>query len=117
MSRVARLPAMSRVARLPAMTRLSAAAPRLTFRAATALLAWAALASPAAACSVCYGNADNGSPLVTAARLGVFLLLGITAAVLAGFVRFFFVLRKRALAAERDAIALERSEFQRSPTP
>ena len=74
-------------------------------------------AAPAAACSVCYGNADKGAPLVSSARLGVFLLLGVTAAVLAAFARFFFVLRKRALAAERDSIALEWSELQRSSTP
>lgn len=74
-------------------------------------------AAPAAACSVCYGNADQGEPLVDSARIGVFLLLGVTAAVLAAFARFFFVLRKRALAAERDAIALEWSELQRSTMP
>ena len=76
-----------------------------------------ALAAPAAACSVCYGRADNGNALVSSARLGVFLLLGITAAVLAAFGRFFFVLRSRALAAERDSIALEWSELQRSSMP
>jgi hypothetical protein len=74
-------------------------------------------AAPAAACSVCYGRADKGSALVSSARLGVFLLLGITAAMLAAFARFFFVLRKRALAAERDAIALEWSNLQRSSMP
>lgn len=81
------------------------------------LAAWWLFASPAFACSVCYGNADQANPLVSSARLGVFLLLGVTAAVLAAFVRFFFVLRRRALAAEREAIALEWSEFQRSPMP
>lgn len=81
------------------------------------LAGWLALASPALACSVCIGNADKASPLVASARLGVFLLLAVTAAVLAAFARFFFVLRKRALAAERNAIALEWSELQRSSTP
>ena len=75
------------------------------------------LAAPAAACSVCYGRADKGSALVSSARLGVFLLLGITVAVLAAFTRFFFVLRNRALAAERESIALEWSELQRSSMP
>ena len=75
------------------------------------------LAAPAAACSVCYGRADKGSALVSSARLGVFLLLGITVAVLGAFTRFFFVLRNRALAAERDAIALEWSSLQRSSMP
>jgi hypothetical protein len=85
---------------------------------AAAAVAWQLLAAaPSAACTVCYGNADKGDPLVDSARIGVFLLLGVTAAVLAAFVRFFFVLRKRALAAERDAIALEWSALQRSTTP
>jgi hypothetical protein len=76
------------------------------------------LAAPAAACSVCYGRAEgDGAALVSSARLGVFLLLGITVAMLAAFARFFFVLRNRALAAEREAIALEWSELQRSSTP
>jgi hypothetical protein len=84
--------------------------------AVTALAGWATLAVPAAACSVCYGNA-KAAPLVSSARLGVFLLLGITVAVLGAFSRFFFVLRKRALAAERDAIALEWAQLQRSSIP
>jgi hypothetical protein len=75
------------------------------------------LSAPAAACSVCYGRADKGAALVSSARLGVFLLLGITVAMLAAFARFFFVLRNRALAAERDAIALEWSDLQRSSMP
>ena len=75
------------------------------------------LAAPAAARSVCYGRADKGSALVSSARLGVFLLLGVTVAVLGAFARFFFVLRNRALAAERDAIALEWSALQRSSMP
>ena len=50
-------------------------------------------ASPAAACSVCYGGDDNGSGMVTSARLGVFLLLAITMVVLGAFARFFFYLR------------------------
>jgi hypothetical protein len=84
---------------------------------ATWVAGWILAASPAAACTVCYGNVDKGAPLVNSARLGVFLLLGITAAVLAAFARFFFVLRKRALAAERDAIAVEWSQLQRSSMP
>jgi len=92
------------------MSRLSAA---VAAGLATQLL----IAAPAAACSVCYGRADKGSALVSSARLGVFLLLAITVAVLAAFARFFFVLRNRALAAERESIALEWSELQRSSMP
>ena len=72
-------------------------------------------AAPAMACEVCYGGAANGSPMVTAARLGVFLLLGVTVAVLGGFTKFFFYLRGRARQAEIDGLASEWAQFQRSP--
>ncbi len=98
------------MSRLTSLIRLSA-----TVAAGFALQLF--LAAPAAACSVCYGRADKGSALVSSARLGVFLLLGITVSVLAAFSRFFFVLRNRALAAERESIALEWSELQRSTMP
>jgi hypothetical protein len=39
------------------------------------------------ACSVCFGAADG--PLLSAARLGVLVMLAITCAVLVAFVRFF----------------------------
>ena len=90
-------------------------------RAAAALRA-AALASllpaaPAVACEVCFGAADNGSPMVTGARLGVFLLLGITVAVLGAFVAFFLYLRQRARRVELDGIESEWAQLQRSATP
>ncbi len=71
-------------------------------------------ASPAVACEVCYGAGDSASPLVSGARLGVFLLLGITGAVLAAFARFFFYLRNRARQAEVEQIASEWIQLQRS---
>jgi hypothetical protein len=71
-------------------------------------------ALPAAACSVCYGTADSGSPLVSGARLGVFLLLAVTAGVLGGFAKFFFYLRNRARQAEVEQIASEWAQLQRS---
>jgi hypothetical protein len=70
--------------------------------------------APAFACTVCYGAEDNGSPLITAARLGVFFLLAVTVAVLGGFTRFFFILRDRARKAESATIASEWAQFQRS---
>lgn len=70
--------------------------------------------APALACDVCYGAASSSSPLVSGARLGVFLLLGITAAVLGGFAKFFFYLRNRARQAETEQIASEWTQFQRS---
>jgi hypothetical protein len=86
--------------------------------AATALLLSALSAAlgaaPALACDVCYGAASTSSPLVSGARLGVFLLLGITVAVLGGFAKFFFYLRNRARQAETEQIASEWTQFQRS---
>jgi len=82
--------------------------------AAVALLLGALGAVPALACDVCYGAASSGSPLISGARLGVFLLVGITVAVLGGFARFFFYLRNRARQAEVDQIASEWAQLQRS---
>jgi len=82
---------------------------------AMALLLGALGAAPALACDVCYGAAANsGSPLVSGARLGVFLLIAVTAAVLGGFVRFFLYLRNRARQSETEQIASEWAQFQRS---
>jgi hypothetical protein len=83
--------------------------------AAATVTGWLLLAAaPAAACSVCFGSRDNGSPLVTGARLGVLLLLGVTVAVLGGLTRFFFHLRARARRAESEGIAAEWADLQRS---
>jgi heme/copper-type cytochrome/quinol oxidase subunit 2 len=71
-------------------------------------------AVPAAACEVCYGAADSGSPLVSGARLGVFLLLAVTAVVLGAFAKFFLYLRNRARQAEIEQIDSEWAQFQRS---
>ncbi|MFL6264310.1 MAG: hypothetical protein ACJ76Y_31875 [Thermoanaerobaculia bacterium] len=81
---------------------------------AMALLLGALGAAPALACSTCYGAADSGSPLVSGARLGVFLLLAVTAAVLGAFAKFFFYLRNRARQAEIEQITSEWAQFQRS---
>ncbi len=61
------------------------------------VLALAVLAAPPApvlACSTCYGAASG--PMVDAARLGVFVLLGIVLAVQFGLLLFFLYLRRRA---------------------
>ncbi len=81
---------------------------------ATTWLVVAIAAAPAAACTVCYGARDSGSALVGAARLGIFLLLGVTVSVLGGFARFFFHLRQRARRAELDAVASDWAQLQRS---
>lgn len=78
------------------------------------LLLSALAAAPAAACDVCYGAADSASPMISGARLGVFLLLGITGTMLGAFARFFFYLRKRARQTEVEQIASEWTQLQRS---
>lgn len=95
----------------------SAPSRRRALVAATTLASLAAVpfgAASAAACEICYGSTANGSPLVTGARLGVFLLLGVTVAVLGGFAKFFFYLRQCARRAERDAVDSEWAQLQRS---
>ncbi|MCM2268543.1 MAG: hypothetical protein NDJ75_00400 [Thermoanaerobaculia bacterium] len=95
---------------------LAAARRRAAAVAALAAIWLLTAAAPAAACSVCFGTRDNGSPLVTGARLGVFFLLAVTAAVLGGIAKFFFYLRQRARQAEADGIAAEWAHIQRSTT-
>lgn len=46
------------------------------------------------ACTTCYGHAEG--PLIDAARLGIWLLLGVTVCLQAGFAAFFLYLRRRA---------------------
>jgi hypothetical protein len=47
----------------------------------------------ASACPVCFGNASG--PMTEGVNMAIFVLLGITAGVLGGFVAFFFHLLKR----------------------
>lgn len=82
--------------------------------AALALLLAVLGTAPAAACDVCYGAASSGSPLISGARLGVFLLVGVTVVVLGAFAKFFFYLRNRARQTEIDQIDSEWAQFQRS---
>jgi hypothetical protein len=81
---------------------------------AVALLLSVLGAAQAFACTSCYGAADAGSPLISGARFGVFLLLGVTVAVLGAFVKFFLHLRNRARQAENEQITAEWAQFQRS---
>ena len=46
------------------------------------------------ACAVCFGQSD--SPMAWGVNMGVFLMLGVTGAVLAGFASFFVYLMRRA---------------------
>jgi hypothetical protein len=53
-----------------------------------------AIARPALACPVCFGQTD--SPLANAMNLGILAMLGVVAAVLAGFASFIVYLNRRA---------------------
>jgi maltodextrin utilization protein YvdJ len=54
------------------------------------------------ACAVCFGQSD--APMAIATNMGIFLMLGVTTAVLAGFAAFFIHLARRArLFADVDA--------------
>jgi hypothetical protein len=81
---------------------------------ALALLAVLALssASQAFACPTCYGNAEG--PMIDAARLGMWLLLGVTFAVQGGFIAFFLYLRRQARRARHKALDDEWSRLQRA---
>ena len=48
----------------------------------------------ALACPVCFGQ--NDSPLASGVNMGVFVMLGVTGVVLAGFAGFFIYLMRRA---------------------
>lgn len=70
-------------------------------------------AEAAHACTACFGAED--SPLIHGARLGVWLLGGVTVCVQAAFVAFFLYLRKRSKIAgevelDREWAALQRGE-------
>ena len=53
-----------------------------------------ALAREASACPACFGQADG--PMLDAARVGIWLLLGVTLAMQGAFVAFFLYLRRQA---------------------
>ena len=55
---------------------------------------WVIGTRPAAACAVCYGEAEG--PMIDAARLGVWLLFGLVLAVQLCLVLFFLHLRRQA---------------------
>jgi len=76
-----------------------------------ALGLWLALHGEAWACSSCYGAADG--PMIDAARLGIWLLLGVTVCVQGGFAAFFIHLRRRASRMADQALDEEWSRLQR----
>ena len=80
---------------------------RCTVR-AVALLATAAFLSspgPALACSSCFGEAEG--PMIDAARLGTFLMLGVVFCLQIAFGAFFLYLRRRAARLSGNARGLQ----------
>jgi len=68
--------------------------------------------APILACAACYG-ANVDSPLVDGAKIGVWLLLGVTLCVQGGFAAFFIQLRRRAKRAHDAEIETEWSDLQK----
>lgn len=68
--------------------------------------------APAFACPSCYGDAEG--PMVDAARLGIWLLLGVTLAIQGAFLAFFLYLRRQARRASDAALDAEWSRLQRT---
>ena len=69
-------------------------------------------AGRALACPTCYGDAEG--PMIDAARLGMWLLLGVTFAIQGAFVAFFLYLRRQARRAQHQALDDEWSRLQRT---
>lgn len=67
---------------------------RLRVAVLIATLLWLASPTPTLACSTCFGQADG--PMIDAARLGTFLLLGVVLLVQMAFAAFFLYLRRQA---------------------
>jgi hypothetical protein len=61
-----------------------------------------AVARPALACPVCFGQSD--SPLANAMNLGILVMLGVVVAVLAGFASFIVHLNRRAHLAAQETV-------------
>ena len=70
--------------------------------AAAATAIWLALAGAAAACPVCFGDAN--SPITKSAEMGVWFLLAVIVLVEAGFGVFFLVYLRRRARGFRDPI-------------
>jgi heme/copper-type cytochrome/quinol oxidase subunit 2 len=80
--------------------------------AAAAGLFWLAGPVDALACPSCYGATEG--PLIDAARVGMWLLLGVTLGVQGAFVAFFLYLRRKAREARDQALDAEWSSLQRA---
>ena len=65
-------------------------------------------------CAMCFGAQETS--MIDGAKLGVLVMLAVLFAVQAGFVAFFFYLRKRAKLNAEVELDAEWSELQRSPS-
>jgi hypothetical protein len=72
---------------------------RLALLAATVV--WLSHPDPTLACSTCFGQADG--PLIDAAQMGTWLLLGVVLCVQVAFAAFFLYLRRQAARVGRNA--------------
>ena len=70
---------------------------------ATALVALFSRALPAAACSICFGDAN--SPITKSAEMGVWFLLAVILLVEGAFGAFFFVYFRRRARSLREPMA------------
>jgi hypothetical protein len=61
-----------------------------------------AIARPALACPVCFGQSD--SPLANAMNIGILVMLGVIVAVLAGFASFIVHLNRRARLVAQETV-------------
>ena len=74
------------------------------------VLGLVAAGAPAFACPSCFSGAEG--PLVDAARLGMWLLLGLTVGLQGAFLAFFLYLRRHAARAAGEALDEEWSRLQ-----
>lgn len=86
-------------------------ATRAVRAAAFALAALLGAPSVARACAACFGAAD--SPMIDGARVGAWVLIGVTVAMQAAFAAFFLYLRRRARRARSLRLDGEWAELQR----
>jgi hypothetical protein len=80
---------------------------------ATVVFLVVASGSRVLACPLCFGAEETS--MIDGAKLGVLVMLAVTIAVQAGFVCFFFYLRKRAKRIADIELDTEWSKLQRSP--
>lgn len=76
-------------------------------------IALLATASSALGCSVCWGDSD--SPMAAGVNMGIFVLLGVTCFVLAGFVLLILTIRSRTRKYEARRAALQVVDFVHEP--